>query len=423
MFSFSRIEEETDKTTNIEDKMTSQLHRRRIDEQESATKKSNGEKTKPNRNSSFSPSMTVSTTRIRSTLIVTIVMSVALMGSLFFIALILLEYSVAKPPSKQQPIMFPRLSVRSVGHADKEKILLHAKDDQRLIFLEGETKKKQGEMSNEGTNKQQEKGKSTDNITNNNTSVKNHRHVIPNNIIFTHFINLLTTPSTDLPDSEAVVLQANVQNTITLHPTAIVHFFTDKECIEAIQQAMNDENTPLALYFQNEQQGMYKADICRGAALYNLGGLYFDVDIHARMNIFSILEPSNIEFVTPTVHRMSKWKGSFFQAFIGVTQHHPIMKRYLNLFLEYYEGTRRVHGPLGVVLLRQAYDDVQPSNAVLWEEVKYVKDRFPDVNPTIGERRACHFVVAIPGTSIAPFYSRVLGSRMCGGKESQKVKE
>lgn len=250
-----------------------------------------------------------------------------------------------------------------------------------------------------------------------------HKHIIPNNVIFTHYKNLLTTDSADLQeDSEDVSLQRNVRNTIALHPTATVHFYTDEGCIEAIKEAMGNEQTPLVSYFQQEPKGMYKADICRGAVLYNLGGLYFDIDIQPRMNIFSVLQPLSTEFVTSIVHKDSNWKGSFFQAFIGVTKRHPIMKRYLDLFVQHYNGTRPVRkGPLGVILLRQAYDDDQPNynnTTVLWEEVRYNKDRFPDVPPTIGARRACHFVVAIPGTSIAPLYSRVRGSRMCGGKDS-----
>lgn len=252
-----------------------------------------------------------------------------------------------------------------------------------------------------------------------------HRHLIPNNILFTHYTNLVTTDSSDLEDSEDVALQRNVRQTIALHPTSTVYFYTDEDCIQAIQKAMGeDEPTPLASYFQKESKGMYKADICRGAALYNLGGLYFDIDLQPRMNIFSVLQPLSTEFATVTVHKDSNWKGSFFQAFIGVSPKNPIMKRYLELFIQHYNGTRRIKkGPLGVLLLRQAYDDLNrqqqlTNKTVLWEEVRYDRARFPDVPPTVGARRACHFLVAIPGTSVAPFYSRVRGSRMCGGKES-----
>jgi mannosyltransferase OCH1-like enzyme len=274
----------------------------------------------------------------------------------------------------------------------------------------------------ERVSKEQEAGQENIKVEENN---RQHRHLIPNNILFTHYINLVTTDSADLEDSEDVVLQRNVRQTIALHPTSSVYFYTDEDCIHAIQKAMGeDEPTPLVSYFQKESKGMYKADICRGAALYNLGGLYFDIDLQPRMNIFSVLQPLSTEFATVTVHKDSNWKGSFFQAFIGVSPKNPIMKRYLELFIQHYNGTRPIKkGPLGVLLLRQAYDDLNRQEqlihkTVLWEEVRYDRARFPDVPPTIGARRACHFLVAIPGTSVAPFYSRVRGSRMCGGKES-----
>jgi hypothetical protein len=304
----------------------------------------------------------------------------------------------------------------------------------------------------------------TEETNNNNNNIQNkeihtdhththvHTHAIPNNVIFTHYVDLLHTPVTDFdPDSEDVVLKANVEHTISLHPGATVYFYTDDKCIIAIQQALGVGNSiPLVDYFLKETQGMYKADICRGAALYNVGGLYFDVDLQARMNVFGAIHPPSTEFVTPTVHSKSNWPGAFFQAFIGVTRHHPLMMRYLELFLKHYNGIAGLEGssksdvvekgPLGVILLRRAYDELhheqeqheehenealsQSENvvakSVLWEETRYHKDRFPDVEAPHGKRRACHFLVAIPHTPTAVFYSRVRGSRMCGGTESIK---
>ena len=314
-----------------------------------------------------------------------------------------------------------------------------------------------------------------------------HEHVIPNFIIFTHYKRLLspsiflvsnasdivTQISDNIPTNlnpikkkdinsqikpsftdEEIALANNIQNTISFHPTSTIRYLTDDDCIRSIQNAMKDENTKIKLkqkqnkkvteqdneklvkYFQNETKGMYKADICRGAALYETGGLYFDVDIQARMTIWSVLSPTT-DFVTVKVHRESNHPGGFFQAFIGVTKHHPVIKLYLKYFLEYYEGKRKVDGPLGVILLGQAYNDYRNSlqshgsdekssfhermEEELWQEIKYHPRLFPDVDPPTGKRRACHFMVAIPWKKgVAPFYSRVKGSRMCGGKDSKK---
>lgn len=178
---------------------------------------------------------------------------------------------------------------------------------------------------------------------------------------------------------------------------------------------------------------MYKADICRGAALYETGGLYFDVDIEARMPLFDAIAPST-EFVTTLVHKDSNHHGGFFQAFIGVTPRHAIMKRYLELFVKYYQGEVKVKGPLGVYFLRMAYDDVVGENGDeekvdLWQEVRYHPKSFPEVTREHwGQRRACQMlVVARPKKlenfergQMIPLFSHANGSRMCGGKDTDK---
>lgn len=269
---------------------------------------------------------------------------------------------------------------------------------------------------------------------------------IPSVLIFTHSINLLNTSfdaATRQDDEEEdIALQRNVQNTIALHPNSTVRFLTDEDCVASIRRVMRDKkdnenaNNTLAWFFQQESHGMYKADICRGAALYETGGYYMDVDLQARMSIPPILHP-NTTFTTILVHSASHHRGNFFQAFIGSTPRNPILYRYLELFEMHYHGMVDVDGPLGVMLLRKAFDDVlgtrrhpkeeaSRQQVELWQEVQYHPQLFPHVPPpTWGTRRACHFVVvANPEPPfVVPFYSRVAGSRMCGGKDSKNQKQ
>jgi hypothetical protein len=264
------------------------------------------------------------------------------------------------------------------------------------------------------------------------------RHAIPRNLIFTHYKNLLDTQAPDHLDEEEKYLAENIQHSIEVHrnESAIsILFLQDKECIESLQRVYPS----LIPFFQNETEGMYKADICRGAALYKNGGLYLDVDIGVRHSLFKDLRTST-EFVTARVHRQSNYPGHFFQAILGATPRSPILLRYLRLFEKHYTGTDRVKkGPLGVILLKRAWDQVTKTNrslrtrTELYQEVLYDRNLFPDLHPspTWGTRRACHFVVVATANSRAnvefrvptndddvmklhiPVLSRVPGSRMC----------
>ena len=254
-----------------------------------------------------------------------------------------------------------------------------------------------------------------------------HNHVIPDVLIFTHSTNLLEMEG---PIGEDAALKANVQHTISLHADAKVLFLTDNDCLASIARVMGSDS-PLLDFFRKESHGMYKADICRGAALYEHGGLYMDVDMHARMSLWSAIKPTST-FVVPFVHRDSKHPGNFFQAFIGSVPNNPIIKRYLELFIDHYQGKIDLQGPLGVLLLRKAHDEVvgtplhpKESDQVpqYFMEILFDPKTFPDVPPPDwGVRRACHFVV-VANTQppyIVPFYSHVKGSRMCGGADSEK---
>ena len=270
-----------------------------------------------------------------------------------------------------------------------------------------------------------------------------HTHAIPPILTFTYHTNLITTPIERLADEEDRALSRNVRDIIAMHPGSAVNFLNDEDCLNSIRNALG-QNTTLAGYFSKETKGMYKADICRGAALYETGGLYFDIDIEPRVSLWDAVAPTT-EFVTILVHKDSNHLGGFFQAFIGVTPRSPVMRRYLELFVDYYEGRLQVDGPLGVYFLRFAYNLVtdQPNtylkgedrlprpvdNMDLWQEVRYDPARFPSIKrEKWGKRRACQMLVVAPELAVGqfrrdemvPFFSRSNGSRMCGGHDTYK---
>ena len=260
-------------------------------------------------------------------------------------------------------------------------------------------------------------------------------HAIPRILIFTHYRNLLAEQAL-LTDQEEVVLAANIRRVIQLHPRHTqVRFLTDDHCIESLQKTFPS----LVQHFIKEKQGMFKADICRGSALYETGGFYVDVDVGVRKDLWLDLR-NGTEFVTARVHVQSHYPNHFFQAILGASPNSPIIYKYLELFDDYYSGKEHIKkGPLGVILLRRAWDRVYdeahntpPSE--LYQEVLYTKALFPHLHPapTWGTRRACHFVVVAivnnpkhtevtwRGNKLhVPLYSRIAGSRMCPIKEKK----
>lgn len=244
---------------------------------------------------------------------------------------------------------------------------------------------------------------------------------LPRILHFTHYADLLRDDDENTSlDPELHYLRDNVKRIISLHPGASYKFFLDKDCVDSLQRTQ----PKLIPHFLNETQGMYKADICRGSMLLEFGGLYFDVDLGVRENIFQVLK-KDTTFATVVVHAESLHKGAFFQAFMAATPNHPVIQMYLDSFLDYYEGRKKVDGPLGVQLLRYCYGVAIRQNplikrtAELWQEVKYIpefrKTYFKHVPPpTWGTRRACKFVVVSDQKTMrVPMYSRIAGSRMC----------
>jgi hypothetical protein len=256
---------------------------------------------------------------------------------------------------------------------------------------------------------------------------------IPKVLIFTYSKNLWSSESSNLDDEE-VVMAANVRHSVQRHsPDTQVVFLTDDDCIASLQRVFPS----LISHFQNESKGMFKADICRGSALYETGGIYLDIDVGVRHDLWSQLRPS-AEFVTVRVHQQSKWPGHFFQAILGAAPKSLMIYEYLQLFHDYYTGKEKVpskKAPLGVILLKRAWDHVYNTTTrlpatELWQEVLYRADIFPNLVPAPtwgGTKRACHFVVVgmahtnataeMWGTNggmfSIPAYSRVGGSRMC----------
>jgi hypothetical protein len=220
-------------------------------------------------------------------------------------------------------------------------------------------------------------------------------------------------------------MYANILHTIGVYSTAwnepspTVWFLSNDDC----RVVINSTEPRLLPYFNKQTtKGMYKADICRVAALYERGGYYFDIDIRA---LKAVMLPKKTRFATvwDEPPRADNTSRSFFQAFLASDARNPILKEALRIMLDYYEGRHDLHGYMGPSTLRDAYFAVDPSTrgddnntTILLMQINLDKKRrkrdavpYPNLTLQSGRGCCCNYIVHDPDTEIAYFFSRIVG--------------
>lgn len=237
---------------------------------------------------------------------------------------------------------------------------------------------------------------------------------IPHTIWFTYKENILE-------QRKPLFMYKNVMKTIqtykALHADFKVNFMTDKDCLEILGKVSEE----LRGYFEKEDRGMIKADICRSAALYLYGGYYFDVDMEV---IQAIEMPSDVSF--STCRNMKENDPHFFQSWMAGTAYHPVFAQNIKLFLEWYRKPydppvcRGKHATLGTCILYNAFHQIPKSERgtslilhetdgnVYPEQLRPQPDGFTNYL-----RWLCNVIVHDPVRGIPYFYSRTMGAEKC----------
>mmetsp|Transcript_19914 Transcript_19914/g.32306 ORF Transcript_19914/g.32306 Transcript_19914/m.32306 type:complete len:356 (-) Transcript_19914:326-1393(-) len=246
-------------------------------------------------------------------------------------------------------------------------------------------------------------------------------HLIPHNLLFTYAHNVLESKA---PSH----FFDNVQHTIAEYrrawgqPEAPVHFLDDDDC----RTLLNRVEPALVQYFDAEKQGKFKADICRVAALYESGGYYFDVDIQ----VVKPFHPADgVSFTTVVGHSFDRavpiGKWVFFQAFLASAPRHPILREALRIMLLHYEGSHAVRGAdMGPSTLQDAYHAVPKAHrgdGLLLQEVILEAGMYPDL-PRLQGTGLCNLVVHDQLQSAVYFFSRIVGTPMCGTPEKVGIR-
>ena len=278
-----------------------------------------------------------------------------------------------------------------------------------------------------------------------------HQAAIPDVLVFTYRINLLTVSNIELDDTD-LLLQNNVHRTIRMHNSSgrvRVNFYDDDACEELLRSHLPE----LVPHFLHEERGSYKGDICRGAALVATGGLYFDVDMETIVDSRTLIR-NDTRFVSPQIVNdkgkpMNESKiGGFFQSFIAATPNHPILREYLDQILYWYEaeqpnlnpslhdaeegrmmkyktlnraGTNTAVGEyqcfpelLGVCMLARAFKKIGEEKRQIWWELRSRDLPSEQLRLGLGEQlgvgSGCNYVVFDPVAQTVPFWSRTVGA-------------
>jgi hypothetical protein len=160
------------------------------------------------------------------------------------------------------------------------------------------------------------------------------RPVIPRRLIFTYKHDLLKV-------GQPAHMLRNVRATIQLYrdawgePDAPVLFLDDDGCRREVAAVAPS----LLRHFNSEQQGQYKGDICRLAALYRRGGYYFDIDLRAIAPV--PVDPCMLMVVPLQADQQA---GGLFQAFLASPPLSPILRLNIRTMEEYYDGKRQMAG-------------------------------------------------------------------------------
>lgn len=161
---------------------------------------------------------------------------------------------------------------------------------------------------------------------------------LPNKLLFNYKHHLLTSNTTEEAD-----LIHNVQNTIRFHPDMEVIFYDNNDCSQAVRRM---HSNALADFFDNEDTGMFKSDICRLAMLYEHGGYYFDNDLEVLKDVRTSL-PAGIALSSVLALPRCNRPNALFQAFAAAEPRHPVIKDALDGTLRWYE-TREYENTQGL---------------------------------------------------------------------------
>ncbi|CAE8617117.1 unnamed protein product [Polarella glacialis] len=141
---------------------------------------------------------------------------------------------------------------------------------------------------------------------------------------------LVLTAKAGSMDRMPPLVKANVMKTLTLNPQFTVRWLGDKDCRAYLWA--NFSETQLPVFFDQEQRGSYRSDICRAAVLAHEGGFYTDIDVEMKLP-FEDLVDNATTFVSAYCE-----DRAVLNALIGAVPGSAVMKEVLQQIMLWYQG-------------------------------------------------------------------------------------
>eukprot|EP00511_Aplanochytrium_stocchinoi_P000503 CAMPEP_0204842284 /NCGR_PEP_ID=MMETSP1346-20131115/45619_1 /ASSEMBLY_ACC=CAM_ASM_000771 /TAXON_ID=215587 /ORGANISM="Aplanochytrium stocchinoi, Strain GSBS06" /LENGTH=298 /DNA_ID=CAMNT_0051980977 /DNA_START=184 /DNA_END=1077 /DNA_ORIENTATION=- len=161
-------------------------------------------------------------------------------------------------------------------------------------------------------------------------------------------------------------IMQNVRRTIEIFkeedPCLEVIIYNDTACLSLLRDTFPNLVQPF-LEQDSKKGGAFKGDICRGAMLYNEGGLYLDVDLYPARSLLSYLR--EISDSNSTLHKHNyrfvavqqlNSHSRFFNAIIYAEKHSPIIPFYMDNMLGYHMKQGQSNG---CPALKHAYEKLK----------------------------------------------------------------
>ncbi|KAL7549242.1 hypothetical protein ACHAWF_012530 [Thalassiosira exigua] len=193
----------------------------------------------------------------------------------------------------------------------------------------------------------------------------------------------------DLPP----LIRTNIERNFALFPGWRVILDDDNTCKQKITEVNIIEKTAMEKWYNDEKiGGKFKSGLCRLAQLYLDGGVYLDNDLELISSLGGILE-RDVDIVTS----LDRNGAEIFQAILGASKGHRLIRHSLELFRDHLEGKKTIEGynigPKEVYNITGKIDRNRLLNESIYlfkeaglpESHPMMKDRFP--------RLACQFVL------------------------------